>query len=156
MRTLLAVFALILDDVAIVLIILLILWRLGLSLPLWALIILVVGLVVLSVILYRLIPPVLKQKQVTGAEGMIDLGGKVVTPLTPEGLIKVRGELWKASSTNNYAINADEEVLVVGLEGLRLFVRRKKMVGEAGVKARLASTLCGRGVRPPGAGIGQD
>jgi len=28
------------------------------------------------------------------------------------------------------------------------------MVGEAGVKARLASTLCGRGVRPPGAEVG--
>ena len=125
MRILITVLFLLLDDIAIVLIILLILWGLGLSLSLWALIILVVGMGALSVILYRLISPALKQKQVTGAEGMIGLEGKVVTSLAPEGLIKVRGELWKASSTSNSAINADEEVLVVGLEGLKLLVRRK-------------------------------
>ena len=53
MRTLLTVFVLLLDDIAIVLIILLILWKLGLSLPLWVLIALVVGLVVLSAIVYN-------------------------------------------------------------------------------------------------------
>jgi hypothetical protein len=29
------------------------------------------------------------------------------------------------------------------------------MVGDAGVKARLTSTACGRVFRPPGAGVGQ-
>jgi len=66
---------------------------------------------------------------VTGREGMIGLQGKVVTPLTPEGLIKVRGELWKVCSTGA-SISADEEVTVVGIEGLTLLVRRKDDSGE--------------------------
>ena len=65
-----------------------------------------------------------KERVVTGREGMIGLQGKVVTPLTPEGVIKVRGELWKAYSTD-VSIGADEEVTVVGREGLTLLVRRK-------------------------------
>jgi len=65
-----------------------------------------------------------KKRPVTGGEGMIGLQGKVVTPLTPEGLIKVGGELWKAYSAD-VSINAGEKVIVVGLEGLRLLVRRK-------------------------------
>lgn len=55
---------------------------------------------VFSLVLYELIDPVLNKKQETGAEGMIGRRGKVVIPLTPEGLIKVQGELWKAYSTN--------------------------------------------------------
>ena len=124
MRTLLTVFALLLDDIVLVLLVLFILWKLGIHLPLWALICLVIGLGAFSVILYRLVIQVLSKKQITGRGGMIDLEGRVVTPLNPEGVIKVRGEFWKASSTNT-AINSDEEVVVVGLEGLRLFVRRK-------------------------------
>ena len=75
-------------------------------------------------VLYKLIAPVLKREQVTGGEGMIGLEGRVVTPLTPEGVIKVRGELWKAYSTDA-SISADEEVIVVELEGLKLLVKRK-------------------------------
>ena len=124
MRTLLTVFVLLLDDIAIVLIILLIVWKLELTLPLWVLIALVVGLVVLSAIVYRIVAPVLNKKSVTGAEAMIGLEGRVVTPLAPEGTIKVCGELWQASVTDD-AIDVSEEVLVMGMEGLKLLVRRK-------------------------------
>ena len=66
----------------------------------------------------------MNKKSVTGAEAMIGLEGKVVTPLAPEGTIKVCGELWQASATDD-AIDASEEVLVMGMEGLKLLVRRK-------------------------------
>jgi len=123
-RTLLTVFLVLGDEIIIVLIVLFILWNLGIDLPLWALIPLVVGLGAFSVMLYKLVDPVLNKKQITGREGMIGREGKVVTPLAPEGVIKVRGELWKASSTEA-SISTDEEVIVVRLEGLKLLVRRK-------------------------------
>ncbi|MDY6893021.1 MAG: NfeD family protein [Chloroflexota bacterium] len=124
MRTLLTVFVLLLDDIAIVLIVFFIVWKLELSLPLWAIIALIVGLVALSAIAYRIVAPVLNKRSVTGAEAMIGLEGRVVTPLAPEGTIKVCGELWQALATDA-AIDADEEVLVMGMEGLKLLVRRK-------------------------------
>ena len=123
-RTLLTVFLVLGDEIIIVLIVLFILWNLGVDLPLWALIPLVVGLGAFSVMLYKLVDPVLNKKQITGREGMIGREGKVVTPLAPEGVIKVRGELWKASSTEA-SISTDEEVIVVRLDGLKLLVRRK-------------------------------
>ena len=75
-------------------------------------------------VLYRAIVSLTKRRQMGGREGMIGLQGKVVTPLTPEGVIKVRGELWKASCTDD-SIGTEEAVVVVGIEGLRLLVNRK-------------------------------
>ncbi len=145
MRTLLTVFVLLLDEIVLVLIVFFVLWKLGIYLPLWALISLVVGVAAFSVIFYRLVAPVLNKKQVTGREGMIGLEGKVVTGLTPEGVIKVRGELWKASSTDT-AINTDEEVTVVGIEGLKLFVRRKNGAeGGEGARKKDAEIIPGTG-----------
>jgi len=144
-RTLLTVFVLLLDEIVLVLIVLFVLWKLGIHLPLWALILLVVALGVCFFALYRLMVPILNRKQETGREGMVDLEGKVVTPLTPEGVIKVRGELWKASSTDA-SISTDEEVIVVGLEGLRLFVRRKNGAeGGEGARKKDAEIIPGTG-----------
>ena len=123
-RTSLTILVVLLDEIILAAIILFVLWRLGIHLPLWVVITLVVALGVISLILYKLIAPVLKREQITGGEGMIGIEGEVVTPLTPKGVIKVRGELWKAYSTDA-SINADEEVIIVELEGLNLLVRRK-------------------------------
>ena len=125
MKTLLIVLFLLVDEVVVVLIVFFVLRNLGVNLPLWVLILLLVGVAAFSMIFYRFIAPVLKKKPLTGRETMIGLEGKAVTPLTPEGFIKVRGEFWKASSTDDTAINNDEEVTVVGLEGLKLLVRCK-------------------------------
>lgn len=120
-----AILVVLLDEIILAAIILFVLWRLGIHLPLWVVIALVVALGVVFLIWYKLIAPVLKKEQVTGGEGMIGIEGEVVTPLTPEGVIKVRGELWKAYSTETN-IGTDEEVVVVGIEGLKLIVRREK------------------------------
>lgn len=120
-----AILVVLLDEIILAAIILFVLWRLGIHLPLWVVIALVVALGVVFLIWYKFIAPVLKKEQVTGGEGMIGIEGEVVTPLTPEGVIKVRGELWKAYSTETN-IGTDEEVVVVGIEGLKLIVRREK------------------------------
>ena len=54
---------------------------------------------------------------------MIGLQGRVVWPLTPVGAIYVKGENWKAESIGDY-IEVDENVEVVGIEGLILRVVR--------------------------------
>jgi membrane-bound serine protease (ClpP class) len=49
--------------------------------------------------------------------------GIVVNELKPEGMIKARGELWKARSINDSELEIGREVEVVGSENLLLWVR---------------------------------
>ena len=55
---------------------------------------------------------------------MIGLKGEVVEPLAPVGVIKVKGEYWKAKSVDE-GIAAGEGVEISGINGLTLEVRRK-------------------------------
>jgi len=118
------VFVLLLDEIILVAIILFVLGKLGVNLRLGAIFGLVVILEVCSYTLYRFITPVLTESKLTACEGMVGLKGKVVAALTPDGYIKVSGELWKASS-NDTNISIGEEVVVWGMEGLKLLVRRE-------------------------------
>ena len=129
MRTLFTVFVLLLDEVILAALALFVLWKLGIRLSPGIIIALIVLLGVCFFVLYKLVGPLLNRRQVTVLEDMIGLEGKVLAPLTPQGVIKVRGELWKASSTSS-AISTDEEVIVTGSEGLKLFVRRKQVDGQ--------------------------
>ena len=58
-----------------------------------------------------------------GLPEMIGSTGKVVSPLAPEGTVKVKNELWTAKSTGE-DIDAGENITVVAQDGLRLIVRR--------------------------------
>ena len=104
MGPLLKAFVLVLDEALLVALVLLALWKLGVNLSPAVIITVVVVLGLLVFVLYRTIMSLVRRKQVGGREGMIGLQGKVVTPLTPEGVIKVRGELWKASCNDDVTI----------------------------------------------------
>lgn len=67
-----------------------------------------------------------RRKAQTGKEEMIGLSGEVVEPLAPEGMVRIRGELWKAKSKDGTTINIGEKVKVVEMEGLKLIVVREK------------------------------
>ncbi len=54
---------------------------------------------------------------------MVGMSGRAAGPLSPEGMVNIRGELWKATSVEGN-IKSGEEVTVVGEEGLKLKVRR--------------------------------
>ena len=54
---------------------------------------------------------------------MVGSRGVTVNPLNPEGMVKIRGELWKASATDGNII-AGQKVTVVGQNGLCLVVRK--------------------------------
>jgi membrane-bound ClpP family serine protease len=60
---------------------------------------------------------------------MIGSRGKTVSRLDPEGLVRIRGELWE-SRADGRRINTGERVTVVGQEGLKLIVRREKPGGK--------------------------
>jgi len=65
-----------------------------------------------------------------GREEMIGLSGKVIKRLNPEGQVKIKGEIWKARTTEN-VINKEEEVEVVDMDGLKLLVRRILKTGKS-------------------------
>ena len=50
--------------------------------------------------------------------------GRVVKPLNPVGTIVIKGEHWRAKSAED-SIGVDEDVEIVGLDGLTLNVKRK-------------------------------
>ena len=118
-----AVISTLLEEAALVAIILFGLPRLGIKLPLVVLIILMVAWGVFSVFTYRMGSRALKRKPVTGLPAMVGSKGKTVSPLAPEGFVRIKGELWEAKSVGG-EINVGEEVTVVGQDGLKLTVRK--------------------------------
>jgi membrane-bound ClpP family serine protease len=64
------------------------------------------------------------RKQVpVGLPSMVGTKGKVSSRLVPEGLVRIKGELWVATSPEG-DIDAGENIVVVGEDGLKLLVRR--------------------------------
>ncbi len=118
------VLILLLDEAAVIVVILLILHFLGIQIPLPIMIGggIIVGIFVL--IIHIAVIPSFHRKQVTGREGMIGEQGRVMEPLTPFGTIIVKGEYWNAKSLDDN-IESDENVEIVGNEGLTLKVRRE-------------------------------
>jgi len=62
-----------------------------------------------------------KRRVATGKEALLGEKGKVVKPLTPEGLIFIQGEYWKARSISG-SVPEGKEVVVKSCEGLTLIV----------------------------------
>ena len=122
-RLALAILATLAEEIAIVLIVLLVLPRFGFHMPLPGLIGLVAGVSVYAVISYRQASRALMKEPVAGFTTMVGNRGKVVSPLAPSGLIKIRNELWEAKSAGR-RIGTGEEVIVVGQAGLKLVVRK--------------------------------
>ncbi len=89
-------------------------------------IILVVALAIVTFffIMHKAVVPSLRRRKVTSAEGMIGLTGEVMEPLKPEGIVKIKGEYWKARSVEG-DIGVSDTIEVTGIDGLNLGVRRK-------------------------------
>ncbi|HKA34383.1 MAG TPA: nodulation protein NfeD [Candidatus Binatia bacterium] len=63
-----------------------------------------------------------KRRQTMGVEGMVGEIGEARTALNPTGRVFIHGEQWSAEGEEE--IGAGEKVQVVGVDGLRLRVRR--------------------------------
>ncbi len=120
----LIVLVLLLDEAVAVGLVLLVLWALGIEIPLPITIITVLLLGVVVFFIHKAVISTFHKKQVTGAEAMTGLEGEVIEPLTPVGVIRTRGEYWKAKSVGeNIAVG--EEVEILKVDGLKLTVKRK-------------------------------
>lgn len=114
------------DEIAIAAFVLWGLPVLGVELPVWALVSIMVGLVARGIVTCRLGSRALRKKPASGFEDMVGSKGKVLEPLTPQGLIKVGNETWKAESLDHSKETSSQmrsEVIVVGRKGLMLLVR---------------------------------
>ncbi len=123
-RPILAIISNLLEETALVVIVLWGLPQLGINIPLAGLIALMVAWGAFSVTIYRMGSRALRRKPIPGLSAMIDSKGKVLSPLAPQGVIKIKGELWEATSAGR-RINVGEEVTVVGQDGLKLTVRKR-------------------------------
>ena len=62
---------------------------------------------------------------------MVGTRGRAVNALTPEGVVRIKGELWQAIAAGG-PINPGEEITVVEQEGLTLIVSRRNNVDAKG------------------------
>ena len=97
--------------------------RLGIHIPLWGLIALMAAWGAVAVITYRMGSRALRRKPLDDATAMLGSEGKVVSPLVPEGMVRIKGELWRAKSASG-RMDTGEEVTVVGQDRLKLIVRK--------------------------------
>lgn len=118
------VLVLLLDEAAVLVLVVLGLRFFGIQIPLQITIPLAILVGILVFIIHVAVIPSFHRQQVAGREGMVGARGSVVTPLTPIGTIALMGEYWKARSID-VGIEAGEDVEVVGLEGLTLKVKHK-------------------------------
>jgi membrane-bound serine protease (ClpP class) len=65
-----------------------------------------------------------RKKPTTGKEGLIGEAGIAESDIKGEGKVFIHGELWDAHSSEE--IKSGSEVIVTGVEGLKLTVRSKK------------------------------
>ena len=122
-RLIMAIIGTLLEEAALIAIVLLGLPQLGINLPLPGLIGLIIALGAYAIITYRKGSRALRKKPVAGLETMIGSKGEVVKTLAPEGLVRIKGELWAAKSTGR-RIDTGEEIIVVGQDGLKLTVQK--------------------------------
>ena len=120
----LIILVLLLDEVVVVALVFLVLWVLGIEIPLPIIIVTALLLGAVVFIMHKAVIPTFRKKRITGSEGMIGLIGEVTEPLTPVGVVQVGNEYWKAKSVGeNIAVG--EEVEILGLNRLMLTVKRK-------------------------------
>lgn len=64
-----------------------------------------------------------RKKVSTGKEGLIGQTATAITKIEKEGKVFLHGEIWNAENTTNEIIKKNQEVVVVKVEGLKLFIK---------------------------------
>jgi membrane-bound ClpP family serine protease len=100
----------------------------GITLPFSLLITVMIAWAAFGTWLFIFTTRILKRQTQRGLSSMVGTAGVAVKTLDPKGLVKIRGELWGAISDEG-KIDAGAEVVVVGQDGLKLFVRKSDSDG---------------------------
>jgi len=123
-RLIIAIVTTTLEEAAIAAAVLWLLPKVDVNLPLFVLIIIMLAWAGYAVFGYQMGTRALKRKPEGGLVDMLGMRGEVVKRLDPEGMIRIKSELWKAKSVGR-KIETGEEVTVVGQKGLKLIVERE-------------------------------
>jgi membrane-bound ClpP family serine protease len=121
-RLLVAIVTSLLDEVAILLLVLWVLPKMGVKIPWWGIVIFVVGFIAYAVLTYLIGSRALRLKPMAGFTDMTGTEGKAMNQLEPEGWVKIEGELWEARSEGG-PIAEGAKIRVTGQKGLKLRVR---------------------------------
>jgi membrane protein implicated in regulation of membrane protease activity len=95
----------------------------GIKWPFQALLAVMVAWAAFGTWLFILTTRTIGKQAPAGLPSMVGGRGRAVGRLDPEGLVKIRGELWGAVSEGG-EIREGEEVIVTGEDGLKLTVRK--------------------------------
>ena len=128
-RLVFAIISTLFEETAIAVIVLWGLPQAGIDIPLWGLVPLMLVWLTYTVTTYRMGSRALMRKQVIGLPDMVGGKGMVVSPLAPEGMVKIKGELWVAKSANGQ-MEAGGEIIVVAQDRLKLVVRDSSTVDD--------------------------
>ncbi|MFN2388382.1 MAG: NfeD family protein [Actinomycetota bacterium] len=60
------------------------------------------------------------RRSITGPESLIGMKGRALGPCDPQGQVRVKGQIWRASGAPE--IGADDEIVVTAVDGNRLEV----------------------------------
>jgi len=99
------------------------LWPMSTAVPVYSVIL------VVSVLMYRAIFHAMRRAAVTGREGMLHRIGEVTSAGNGGWSVLIRGERWRARSSD--VLRPRDRVEVVGIEGLTLRVQKLQGTGPA-------------------------
>jgi membrane-bound ClpP family serine protease len=130
-RLVVAIITVTIEEAALAAVVLLLLPRFDINVPLGGLVALMLLLLIISVVLYRIGSRALRTRPVISLPDMTGATGKVISPLDPEGMVRIKGELWAARSIDG-VLDSGREVIVVGQDSLKLVVRSTSSGGSIG------------------------
>lgn len=90
----------------------------------WGIALILVAFLGYSYLMYRISHPLILYESISAPEAIIGNKGVVEVDLNPEGYVRVRGELWKASCADGPLTRGDE-VTVTSYKGMRIEVEKK-------------------------------
>jgi len=97
----------------------------GIYLPVAALAALMASWLAFSLWLFVFTTKTIKKQVPIGLPSMVGATGKAAGPLAPEGMVRIRGELWGAVAAEGN-IGAGEAIVVVSQDGLKLKVHKAR------------------------------
>ena len=93
-----------------------------LNVDFWSVLVpLVLGVATFGAVVAYAVARSMTRAQVSGVPELIGMTGRATGALNPEGMISVRGELWKARSES--PVDKDDRVEIIEVRGLELRVR---------------------------------
>lgn len=119
----LLVLASLIDDALVLVLVFLGLWYFHVKITWQIILVIVLGIAGFIVLMHKAVVPALRRRQITGREGMPGQTGRVTQALDPAGTVIIKGEYWQARSIEG-KIEVGKEVEVVGIDGLKLEVRK--------------------------------